>query len=237
MQKGAGANLDIDLLAVALDRQQIERLDRRLGLTGDRAEAVEVVVSDQDRSRLCHCRLIERHRHMPDLAAVEGGRRAAIEDAVAIAPPGRREAGVKAWCRKLDHGHDDGMRLEVEVERAAHLFGGLFVGEVEVRHLATRMHAGIGAPGAPDVHALSRKSEDRILEGGLDRRAGVLALPADERAAVILDADPVTRHRISSAGFAAAARPTGQAGRCRQAGRSRAKRRRPAERPCPAAAA
>ena len=85
--------------------EQVERLDRRRRLAGGRAEAVEVVVADQHRGGVGHGVGVERHRHVPDAAAVERRRRAAIQDQVAIAPPRRREAGVEVG--RHDLGLDD----------------------------------------------------------------------------------------------------------------------------------
>ena len=47
---------------------------------------------------------IERHRHVPDPAAIERGRRAAVQDAVAIAPARRREAGMEVARHDLGLG-------------------------------------------------------------------------------------------------------------------------------------
>ena len=101
---------------------------------------------------------------------------------------------MEALRRELGREHDDRLRLEVEGERAAHFLDALLRREVEMRDLAPRMDAGVGAAGALHVDALAAEGEHGVLERRLDRRAGVLALPADERPAVVLDGDLVARH-------------------------------------------
>ena len=68
---------------------------------------------------------IERHRHVPDAAAIERRRRAAVQDQVAIAPRRRREAGMEVGRHDLGLGDDDRVGLEMEVDRRPHGVGGL----------------------------------------------------------------------------------------------------------------
>ena len=63
-----------------------------------------------------------------------------------------------------------------------------------MRHLAERVHAGIGAPGSVARHLLAAEAEDRGLEHLLEREPVRLALPADEAAPVILERELVARH-------------------------------------------
>ena len=80
------------------------------------------------------------------------------------------------------------------VERIAHRVGIELAGEIDMRDLTQRMHAGIGAPGALHVHLLAAERRDRRGERPLHRRTVCLYLPADERSAVILDQEFVARH-------------------------------------------
>ena len=66
------------------------------------------------------------------------------------------------------------------VERVAHLVGREILFQIEMRHLAQGMHAGIGAAGAGDGDALAGEFFDRLFQRALHRRAIVLALPADK---------------------------------------------------------
>src|SRR5436190_23575364 len=106
-----------------------------------------------------------------------------------------------------------------------------------MRDLAPPMNAGVGTARALHMDALTAEGEHGVLERRLDRRAGVLALPADERPAIIFDGDLVARHRFSEAGSGAATRRRAKAAPCPPAKRSRAGKRRPLAPPCPDAAA
>ena len=82
----------------------------------------------------------------------------------------------------------------MEVERLAHAERLPLLGEVEVRHLAQRVHARVGAASAAHASRLAREAEHRILERALHGRAIGLALPAEERRAVVFDGDAVAGH-------------------------------------------
>ena len=69
--------------------------------------------AEQRLRRLMHRRGIERRWHVPDPAGLQRRPGAAVQDAVAIAAAGRREAGVPALRRQRGAQHDDGMRLRV----------------------------------------------------------------------------------------------------------------------------
>ena len=89
--------------------------------------------------------------------------------------------------------------------------------KVDMRDLAQRMHAGVGAPRAMRGRALSRHGEERALERLLDRKAVLLPLPADERRAVIFERELVARHsgclRAGPTRGKALARPSGDGAR------------------------
>src|SRR3954471_24847563 len=61
VQERPRADLEMDLLAAPLDAQDVERLERGLGLAAGRAEAVEVVRADHYRSRGLYGLHVERH--------------------------------------------------------------------------------------------------------------------------------------------------------------------------------
>ena len=68
--------------------------------------------------------------------------------------------------------------------------------------LAERVDAGIGAAGALDHDGLAGEGGDRLLDRLLHGAAVLLALPADEGAAVIFDGELVAGH-AADAGRAA----------------------------------
>ena len=82
-----------------------------------------------------------------------------------------------------------------------------------VRHLTTRVNAGVGPARALHMHAFAGESEHGILQRRLDRWAAVLSLPADEWAAVVLDRNLVARH--DSAGLGLRQRYDGRRGQDR----------------------
>src|SRR6266849_5360757 len=90
VQEGAGASLDDNLVAIARDREAVERLHRRLRLAQRIAEAGEVVLADEQLRRRLHRLGIEKRAHMPDAAALQHRRRPAIQNAVAIDAAARR---------------------------------------------------------------------------------------------------------------------------------------------------
>ncbi len=84
----------------------------------------------------------------------------------------------------------------MRIERVAQPAGRKIAGQIEMRDLRQRMHAGIGAAGALHAHGLADGRLDRRLERALHGRLMVLHLPAAERAAVVFDHQPVARHRL-----------------------------------------
>ena len=53
---------------------------------------------------------------MPELSAIQRGRRSTIDDAIAVAPPGRGEAGMETGRRRLGNEDRNRLRLQVEVD-------------------------------------------------------------------------------------------------------------------------
>ena len=82
----------------------------------------------------------------------------------------------------------------MDIERVAHGVAVPILGEIDMRDLAERVHAGIGAPGAGDGDALAGEGRDRLGEHALHRGAVVLHLPADKGRAVIFDGELVAGH-------------------------------------------
>src|SRR4029079_724905 len=60
-------------------------------------------------------------------------------------------------------------------------------GSVEVGHLMQRVHTGVGAPGAVDVHRLTGYLADCSGKHAFHAAASLLDLPADEVGAVVLE--------------------------------------------------
>ena len=130
----------------------------------------------------------------------------AIDDDVAIMARRRAEAGMEALVHFLRAQDRDRVRAHMIVQRVGHLVGRPGDLKVDMGDLAKRVNPGIGAPGG-------MRGDRRIVEHGggllqhlLHRGRIGLALPALERAAVILDIETVTRHAASGGGSPAKAR-------------------------------
>ena len=166
-------------------------------LTGDFAwhsEERKVVKSCRPTSfcaAVVHGGAIERARHAPGAVVREREIGAAIDDAIQIMTLGRREARVEILRDLLRRQHRDRLRSQMKIDRIAHRVGVPFFAQIDMRHLAERVHAGIGASGAGNRDALAGKGRDRIGEDALHRGAVVLRLPADEGRAVIFDGELV----------------------------------------------
>src|SRR6516162_10722094 len=73
-------------------------------------------------------------------------------------------------------------------------------GNIAMRDLPKRMHAGIGAAGAMNANLFATDRLDRVFQCALHRRTVFLNLPAAERGAVIFDGELVARHQLNRAG-------------------------------------
>src|ERR1700722_11258248 len=71
------------------------------------------------------------------------------------------------------------------------------LGNIAMRDLPQRMHAGVGAARAMNPNRLAADRPDRGLQRALHRRAVVLKLPAAERRAVIFDGEFVAGHQCN----------------------------------------
>src|SRR3984957_5969860 len=73
-------------------------------------------------------------------------------------------------------------------------------GNVAMRDLPERMHAGVGAARAIDANLFAADRLDRAFQRALHRRAIVLQLPAAERRTVIFDREFVAGHQNNRIG-------------------------------------
>ena len=158
----------------------------------------------------CIAVAVERARHAPGAVLIERQIGAAIDDAIEIMALDRREARIEIRRDLLGREHRDRLRPQMEIDRVAHLVDVPILGEIDMRDLAERMHAGIGASGADDRDALAGKSRDRFGEHALHRDAIVLRLPADKGRAVIFDGELVAGHARSAQHGAAGDRRAAQ---------------------------
>src|SRR3546814_8728568 len=94
MKEAARRGLDDHFLAVAADRQPVERLHRALRLAMRRSEGGEIVEADQLLRRGVHRIGVERPRDLPRQSLVPRQRRAAVDDAIFIGAADSREARV-----------------------------------------------------------------------------------------------------------------------------------------------
>jgi hypothetical protein len=75
-----------------------------------------------------------------------------------------REARVEIFGDLLRRQHGNRPRAQVEIDRIAHGVTVPLLGEVDMRHLAERMDAGVGAPGTGNRDALAGEGRDRLGE-------------------------------------------------------------------------
>src|SRR3984957_8075331 len=140
---------------------------------------------------------------MPDPAALERGRRPAVQDAVEIDPAAGRTPRVKSLGYALGAQHRHRTRLHMLVEGAADGFGVRFPRQVEMRDLRQRVDPGIGAAGAVDGDALAAEALGGGFQDFLHGKPVLLALPADQAGAVIFERQLVAGHgRIVPGGMA-----------------------------------
>ena len=186
------------VVPVARDVETIERLQRRFRLALGGAKRRKIVAADEHLCGLVHRGFIERTWHAPSAVDVECEVSAAIANAIAIVPLDGRKARIEIWRDVVRVKHGDGMWTQVCVEGVAHGAVIPVLGKIDMRDLAERVHAGIGAAGALNGGALSRECRNRVHQGALHRGAVVLDLPAHIRRAVIFDGELVTRHDCSA---------------------------------------
>ena len=147
-------------------------------------------MAEQALRRRVHRRGVERLAAMPGPVALEGERRAPVDDAVEIAPPlaprsARRNHPRPRSAARIATRSSISVRWALRASRTAS--GRQALREAHDGDLAGRMHAGIGAAGALDAQVLAAKGGDRLLDRLLHGTAIGLPLPADIGRAVILD--------------------------------------------------
>ncbi len=194
MQERQRRGFDEDLVAVAPDVEPVEGPDRRFRLALRVAKGGEIVPPDQRLRGLVHRRGVEGGFHSPGAAALERERRAAVDDAIEIMARAGAAPGVETGLRRFGFDDRDGVRLKQRVEPLAEPERLPVALEVDMRDLAQRMDAGVGAPRAVGGRMLAGHGEKGALERLLDRKAVLLPLPADERRAVVFDGELKPRH-------------------------------------------
>ncbi len=194
MQEGARLGDDHDLVAGARHVEPVERLDRRLRLALGGAEGGEIVLAGEGLRRGVHGLVVEALGNPPDAAAVDDRRRSAIEQAIEVVAPDRRETGIEIIADGFGREDGDGLAPQMGVEGVAHRVGRPVADKVDMGDLTEGMDAGVGAPGALDHDRLAAKGGDRLFDRLLYGAAVLLTLPADIGAAVIFDGQLVAGH-------------------------------------------
>src|SRR5207237_1190 len=95
-EEAVGRDLEVEVLAAAVPLGPGDDPDEALVLRLARREGAEVVLAEQEVRGLVEPPLVERARQPPAPPQLEGRRRAAAEDAVAVAAGAREAAGVEA---------------------------------------------------------------------------------------------------------------------------------------------
>ena len=133
---------------IAMHVELVERLDRRLGLAFGERKVVKSCWPTRRCAAACMAAASSGcgTRQARPRSSVEIG--AAIDDAIEIMALLRREARVEVVRHLLGRDHRDRMRTQMRVDGIAHRVGVPVLGEIDMRDLAERMHAGVGAPGA-----------------------------------------------------------------------------------------
>ena len=108
-----------------------------------------------------------------------------IAHPIRVAPPDRTETCIESRGGRLEVPDAD-IRGKCTVH-ASTVDLRVLDGDVEVDHLATGMHAGIGASGARCLHLGAVEVRENLLELPLDGAQGSLLGPAGEIRAVVRD--------------------------------------------------
>src|SRR5205085_3588953 len=160
--------------------------DEALVLRLARCEGAEVVLAEQEVRGLVEPPLVERARQPPAPPQLEGRRRAAAEDAVAVAARAREAAGVEAG-RDLRDGDDRDVVREQRVHRLGGALGRRAALDRDARDLRERVDAGV----RPARHRELRPAREDAVECGperaLDGPEPRLRGPAVEAGAVVLE--------------------------------------------------
>ncbi len=164
-----------------------------------RTESGEIVPADEELRCLVHGFGIERTGDLPGMAALQRQRRAAVGDAVFIAPAdaGKARVPVIALHRAADHRHRIGAQMGVEGFHQAEGFDLLV--DVDMADHGQRMDAAVGAPGAVHAHLLAGDGLHRLFHCLLHARPVFLPLQAHERAAIEFERQGKAGHSTAPA--------------------------------------
>lgn len=177
------------------DGDIIQRFDGGCGLAQGRAESGEVVPADQVARGGLHGDGIQRMADLPDKPVVMGDRGTAGDKAKEIAAFTGAETRVEITLHAGDGGDGNGLRAQVGVDGPGKAERVPIARKIAMGDLACGMHAGVGAACAlDDMRAglqAGKGGLDGSLHGGL---AAGLALPAVERATVVVDFQGIARH-------------------------------------------
>ncbi len=160
-----------------------------------------MLAGEQSRGAL-HAIDIERLWDVPGAMTPERRRDRRVVDEVSIRSARRVPPRVERLVDLRRAANGDGLR-QPGVEPAHEYLGFETRCRRERRHLAQRVHAGVGAPGKGDAHAFAREVAQGSFELALDGGRVLLELGAGEgRAAVVLEdeRDPAGLAGHSSAG-------------------------------------
>ena len=94
-----------------------------------------------------------------------------------------------------DPEHSDRVGTHMIIDRLADHVQRILALEIDMRHLAERMHARIGAPGSTHVDKAAREFVKRLDQPALHRRPVRLHLPAEKGRAVIFKRETIAWHR------------------------------------------
>jgi hypothetical protein len=146
-----------------------------------RRERREVVRAGEQRGARVQRVAVELVRPVQRAAVLERARRGPVEHAEAVGPAARVEAGVEAvgHRRRLVHGDvAAGQGVQAGQARQRTVVAG---------DLRPRVHAAIGAPRDRELHRVGQQDPERVLELVLHGPLALLARPAGEARAVVLD--------------------------------------------------
>ena len=127
--------------------------------------------------RLAHGGDIQRAAHRRHVGGLERRDDLGTLDRVTVFLATRVGPRVER-LRGLLGAHQDDVDRQTRVEAAHQPLERDARGGPEARHLAARVHTGVGAPGPRQPHRLLQHAADALLENALDGRATGLQLPA-----------------------------------------------------------
>ncbi len=199
MQEAARLEHQMHLFADASDACDVQRLHRAGRLTGGVAEGGEVVLADQGLGGGVHGLYVQRFFDMPDPAPVQRRTTGAVQDAVQVFAPGRREARmpVVADRRAVQHRHR--LLHQMGVQGVHHRLRGPVALQIDMAGLARGVDARVGATSGGDARLLTAKGRDRRLDRALHGRLIGLGLKAVVGRAVVFDGEAIAGHQPRTA--------------------------------------